>query len=73
MDWISGKANDALRQLGNGWMLHMQAIREYSRAYPPEESSRFPDPVTQMIDDERRAYFGADWCYATTAVLSSDL
>ena len=70
MDWISGKANDALRQLGNGWMLHMQAIREYSRAYPPEESSRFPDPVTQMIDDERRAYFGADWCYATTTVLS---
>ena len=70
MDWISGKANSALRQLGNGWMLHMNAIREYSRAYPPEDSSRFPDPVTQMIDDERREFFGADWCYTTTTVLS---
>ena len=69
MDWISGKANSALRQLGNGWMLHMNASRKYSRAYPPEESSRFPDAITQMIDDERRAFFGADWCYSTTTVL----
>ena len=69
MAWISGKANDALRQLGTGWMLHMNANREYSRAYPPEESSRFPDAITQMIDDERRAFFGADWCYSTTTVL----
>ncbi len=69
MDWISGKANEALRVLGNGWMLHMSASREFSRAYPPEESSRYPDPVTQMIDDERRAYFGADWCYSTDTVM----
>ena len=46
MAWISGKANDALRQLGTGWMLHMNANREYRRAYPPEESSRFPHAIT---------------------------
>ena len=69
MAWISSKANDALRQMGSGWMLHMSASREFSRAYPPEESSRYPDAVSQMIDDERRTYFGADWCYATTTVM----
>ena len=69
MAWISGKANDALRLLGNGWMLHMSADRKFSRAYPPEEASQYPDPVTRMIDDERRAFFGADWCYQTTTVM----
>lgn len=69
LEWISARANDALRQLGTGWMLHMSADRKYSRAYPSEESSQFPDPVTQMIDDERRAFFGADWCYTTDTVI----
>ncbi|MGI6656288.1 MAG: conjugal transfer protein TrbE [Desulfobulbus sp.] len=69
MAWISSKTNDALRQLGTGWMLNVNAVREFSRAYPTEASSRFPDPVTQMIDDERREFFGSDWCYATTTVL----
>jgi len=66
--WIAAQANEAMKQLGNGWMLHMDAIREYSRAYP--EPTPFPDAISQMIDDERRAYFGADWCYSTEAVLS---
>jgi type IV secretion system protein VirB4 len=65
--WIAGQANEAMKQLGNGWMLHMDAIREYSRAYP--EPTPFLDAISQMIDDERRAYFGADWCYSTDAVL----
>jgi len=65
--WIAGQANEAMKQLGNGWMLHMDAIREYSRAYP--EATEFPDAISQMIDDERRAFFGADWCYATESVL----
>ncbi|HBT96760.1 MAG TPA: conjugal transfer protein TrbE, partial [Desulfobulbaceae bacterium] len=65
--WIAGQANEAMKQLGNGWMLHMDAIREYSRAYP--EPTPFPDAISQMIDDERRAFFGADWCYSTEAVL----
>ena len=68
--WITGQANESMKQLGNGWMLHMDAIREFSRAYPPEEASRFPDVVTQLVDDERRAFFGADWCYSTTATMT---
>jgi type IV secretion system protein VirB4 len=66
--WIAGQANEALKQLGNGWMLHMDAIREFSRAYP--DFTEFPDAVSQMIDDERRDFFGADWCYSTEAVLT---
>ena len=65
--WIAGQAGEAMKQLGNGWMLHMNSIREFSRAYPSEASSRFPDAVTQLIDNERRAYFGADYCYSTAA------
>lgn len=68
LEWIASRANDAIKQLGNGWMLHMNATREYSRAYP--EPSPFPDPVSQMIDDERRSFFGADWCYSTNVVLT---
>ena len=32
--------------------------------------SRFPDPVTQAIDDERRAFFGQDICYSTSTDLN---
>lgn len=68
--WVTGQANEALRQLGNGWMLHMNATREPSRAYPPYDSGHFPDAITRMIDNERREFFGADWCYSTNAVLT---
>jgi len=69
MALISSRVNEALKDLGNGWMLNMNAIREQSRAYPPKSSGHFPDLITQIIDDERRAFFGADWCFSTTAVL----
>lgn len=70
MAWISDRTNEAVKDLGNGWMLHMNAVREQSRAYPSEASGHFPDSVTRMIDNERRAYFKADWCYSTTSVLT---
>lgn len=69
LEWISVRTNDALKQLGSGWMLHMSADRKYSRAYPSTASSQYPDPVTQMIDDERREFFGSDWCYSTDTVI----
>ena len=33
------------------------SIRSSHRAYPAPEKGHFPDPVTQLIDDERRAFF----------------
>lgn len=70
MAWISDRTNEAMKDLGNGWMLHMNAVREQSRAYPPEASGHFPDAVTRMIDNERLDYFRSDWCYSTTSVLT---
>jgi type IV secretion/conjugal transfer VirB4 family ATPase len=46
--------NNALRRLGSRWCLHIEALRASSQEYP---ASAFPDPVSDLIDDERRAAF----------------
>lgn len=47
--------NSALAMLGNGFMTHHDAIRVEVDAYFPRQ--RWPDPVSALIDEERRAYF----------------
>src|ERR1700761_1967582 len=49
--------NNALRRLGSRWCLHIEALRAGSQDYP---ASAFPDPVSALIDDERRAAFEAE-------------
>lgn len=74
--YVSAQFNNAVKLLGTGWMLHMDAIRSSHRAYPDSGKSHFPDPVTQLIDDERREYFnGSDnvagqRCFSTSTILS---
>src|SRR2546428_790763 len=53
---LSWHVNDALLPFTDDWMFHVDAIRRPAVAYAP---SRFPDPVTQLIDDERRAAYEA--------------
>ena len=53
---LSQHVNDALLPFADDWMFHVDAIRRPAVAYAP---SRFPDPVTQLIDDERRAAYAA--------------
>jgi type IV secretion/conjugal transfer VirB4 family ATPase len=53
---LSRHVNDALLPFGDDWMFHVDAIRRPAAAYAP---SVFPDPVTQLIDDERRAAYAA--------------
>src|SRR2546425_1997831 len=48
--------NDALLPSTDDWMFHVDAVRRPAVAYAP---SAFPDPVTQLIDDERRAAYDA--------------
>src|SRR5439155_1749486 len=55
---LSSQVNGALVRLGNGWMLHVDAIRRPSVSYP--EDGAFPDPTTRLIDDERRERYTAD-------------
>ena len=50
---ISARLNKILL-LGTNWMLHVDAIRSYSQDYP---ESSFPDPITRLIDMERRQQF----------------
>lgn len=52
---ISNHANAALKKLGSGWMLHTDSMRVQATTYPAENRNFFPDPVTRLIDAERRA------------------
>src|SRR5713226_299432 len=53
---LSRHVNDALLPSTDDWMFHVNAVRRPAVAYAP---SAFPDPVTQLIDDERRAAYDA--------------
>jgi len=54
---LSARINQSFVGLGSGWMIHVDAVRRGTVAYPERAASHFPDPLTQAIDDERRAYF----------------
>jgi type IV secretion system protein VirB4 len=54
MDALSARLNHVLR-LGSGWMIQCDAIRSHAPGYP--EHGAFPDPVSRVIDDERRQQF----------------
>jgi type IV secretory pathway VirB4 component len=54
---ISARINQALSILGNGWMIHVDAVRRPAPAYPERGLSAFPDAITAAIDDERRRLF----------------
>ena len=49
--------NRALLPLGNEWALHIDALRSPAADYPP--AGAFPDPVTALIDAERRRHYAA--------------
>lgn len=51
---LSARLNTILR-LGSGWMVQVDAIRSAAPGYPDRGS--FPDPITRIIDDERRQQF----------------
>ena len=54
LDALSRHLNDALLPFADDWMFHLDAIRRPATAYP---AATFPDPVTQLIDEERRAAY----------------
>src|SRR5271166_5386376 len=55
-DVVSARLNQALARLGNGWMLHVDAVRFPANPYSARELSHFPDPVSRAIDEERRTF-----------------
>ena len=54
---VSSLVSSALSRLGTEWMLHQDVIREEACGYPEPHESAFPDPVSKLIDEERRLQF----------------
>ncbi|MCH4024530.1 MAG: conjugal transfer protein TrbE [Acetobacter sp.] len=51
---VTGRLNNALRRLGSGWAVFVEAQRVPATIYP---ESDFPDAASQMVDLERREQF----------------
>ncbi|KTD38605.1 conjugal transfer protein TrbE [Legionella nautarum] len=56
-EMVSFRINQALSNMGNGWMIHVDAIRQTTPKYSERGLSHFPDPVSQAVDEERRCLF----------------
>jgi len=50
----TARLNNALRRLGSGWAIFVEAQRQPANEYP---DSLFPDLVSALVDAERRAQF----------------
>jgi type IV secretion system protein TrbE len=50
----TARLNNALRRLGTGWAIFVEASRNAAQSYPQSE---FPDPVSALVDTERKAQF----------------
>ncbi|MGF6227847.1 type IV secretion/conjugal transfer VirB4 family ATPase [Inquilinus ginsengisoli] len=50
----TARLNNALRRLGSGWAIFAEARRQPAESYP---EGRFPDPVSALVEAERRAQF----------------
>ncbi len=51
---ITSRLNNALRRLGSGWAIFVEAQRQPAYFYPV---SAFPDAASRLVDAERRAQF----------------
>jgi type IV secretion system protein VirB4 len=53
----TARLNSALRRLGSGWAIFVEALRRPALDYPV---STFPDPASALIEHERAAQFAED-------------
>lgn len=51
---VASRINNALRRLGSGWSIFVEAQRTEAATYP---DSSFPDPASALVDAERKADF----------------
>jgi type IV secretion system protein TrbE len=54
---VTARINNVLKRFGSGWALFFEARRVPAFHYP---LSNFPDPVSLLVDEERRKSFEAD-------------
>jgi type IV secretion/conjugal transfer VirB4 family ATPase len=50
----TARLNNALRRLGSGWAIFVEAQRSQANHYP---EGAFPDPASALVDSERKAQF----------------
>ena len=60
----AARQNNALRRLGSGWALFIEAERLTAAGYPQSE---FPEPLSWLVDEERRATFEAQGSHFESA------
>ena len=60
----TARLNNALRRLGSGWAIFVEAQRTPALDYPESE---FPDPVSALVDMERREQFREDGAHFESA------
>src|ERR1700730_7073822 len=60
----TARLNNALRRLGSGWAIFIEASRHAAQDYPVSE---FPDPVSSLVDAERRAQFEEEGAHFESA------
>ncbi len=51
----TARLNNALKRLGSGWAMFIEARRKKALDYP--EEGHFPDPISWLLDAERRSSF----------------
>jgi type IV secretion system protein TrbE len=51
---VTARINNVLKRFGSGWALFFEARRAQASHYP---MSNFPDPVSLLVDEERRRSF----------------
>lgn len=61
---VTARLNNAFRRLGSGWAVFVEAQRRGAVAYP---KSTFPDPVSALVDTERREQFREEGAHFESA------
>src|SRR5260370_10137780 len=61
---VTARPNNALRRLGMGWAIFVEASRHSAQGYP---ASQFPDPVSSLVDAERAAQFEEEGAHFESA------
>ena len=57
---VSRRVHEAIGRFGTGWASWTDVASIPAGSYPAPEASHFPDPVSRLIDEERRRAFLAE-------------
>jgi type IV secretion/conjugal transfer VirB4 family ATPase len=61
---VAGRLNNALRRLGSGWAIFVEAQRQPSNTYP---ENSFPEAASALVDAERKAAFEEEGAHYESA------